>query len=540
MISFDQTLSTMVDTNSIQRLQTQKKIEFQRMENSIDGECEVQYNINKLPEVLAIEFEEKQVDKEASKLCEGKQYYEILRTKNFHKCNGRPIVQQSYGLSAKSVGAMGATSPVVSESILERRIVCGSLEEHICRKVTVESKKRTSAHGDVESKEKIEVTSKMTFIIKSIEPITSEIKDVVNPVSLPLHFQFPVGDFWTSKASDLASTSDNQPMTKLPLPEMTSAIRGLFPFSSDKSKRREVFVETFVKFVEVSKQSPESSHAVEDASGKVLRMTKLATTFSFDDIKEVWTMIKQKINHNIAYQEDAEQVYLDILSIAATNPCVRYISDIVKAEGIVGEQAAWIVANMIKSVKTPTEELIEELTHLLKHSVVQSSDSLKATVAMSLTELVHKACIDETSSVHDYPVGLYGQLCNKDSKVIRKVLLPFLVEKLEEHRYYLQQETPATSSMNSAIIYINALGNIGLQEATYPLLEIIEGRMTSHPHPRSVAVYKLVRLEEIHQSTDLYFSQLFKMLLRMKKLEWLPFLSSLTPCHLLWTCKNWP
>ena len=135
LISFDQTLSTMVDTNSIQRLQTQKKIEFQRMENSIDGECEVQYNINKLPEVLAIEFEEKQVDKEASKLCEGEQYYEILRTKNFHKCNGRPIVQQSYGLSAKSDGSMGATSPVVSESFLERRIVCGGtyLQKSNCR-----------------------------------------------------------------------------------------------------------------------------------------------------------------------------------------------------------------------------------------------------------------------------------------------------------------------------------------------------------------------------------------------------------------------
>merc|ERR1719430_952461 len=401
----DQTMSTMLDTNSIQRLQKQKKIEFARMETSIDGDCEVQYNINKLSEVLAIEFEQKEADIEASKLCQGKGYYEILRTKNFHKCTGRPIVQQSYGLSAKSDGSMGSTSPVVAESFLERRIVCGSLEEHIWRKATVESKKITSAHGDVESKEKIEVISKMTYIMKSIDQITSEIRDVVDQISLPLHYQFPQGDFWTSKVSELGSISGNQPMPKSPMPEMNSSIKGLFPYYSDENNIREAFVDIFVKFFEVSKQSPESSHAVEDVSGKVLRMTKLAITFSVEDIKEVWIMIKQKINHNIAYQEDAEQVFLDILSIVATNPCVRYISNIVKAEGIVGEQAAWIVANMIKSVKTPTEELIEELTNLLKHSVVQSSDSLKATVAMSLTELVHKACIDETSSVHDYPVG---------------------------------------------------------------------------------------------------------------------------------------
>ena len=47
--------------------------------------------------------------------------------------------------------------------------------------------------------------------------------------------------------------------------------------------------------------------------------------------------------------------------------------------------------------------------------------------------------------------------------------------------------------MNSALVYINALGNLGLEESSYALLEVIEGKMTTHPHPRSVAVYKLIR-----------------------------------------------
>ena len=42
-------------------------------------------------------------------------------------------------------------------------------------------------------------------------------------------------------------------------------------------------------------------------------------------------------------------------------------------------------------------------------------------------------------------------------------------------------------------IYINALGNLGLQESSYALLQVIEGKLTIHPHPRSVAVYKLIR-----------------------------------------------
>merc|ERR1719312_2127547 len=486
----DLTLPTMLDTNSIQRNEEHRKIEFTRMETTIDGDCEVQYNINKLPEALAIEFENKEMDTEASKLCQGEDYYEILRTKNLKKCSGRPIFQQSYGLNAKSDGSMGATSPVIAESFLERRIVCGTLKDHIWRKITVESKKITSAHGDVESKEKLEVYSKMTYTVKSIGPFTSKIKDIVNPISLPLHFQFPFSNIWTSKVSELGSKA------KLNLPDMISTRNGFLPYPSDG---KAVFVETFLKFVELAKKSPESSPAAEDATQNVLKMTDLALIFSIEDIKEVWTNIVKNINHNIAYKQNAELVYLDILSIVATNPCVKYISDIVKNERVVGEQAAWIVANMIKSVKTPTEALIEELTELLKHPVVQSSEALRATVAMSLTALVHKACVDETSSVHDYP-KIFGPLCNKESKVIKTVLLPFLAEKLEEHQYQLQREQPSSTSMNSAIVLINALGNIGLPEASSPLLEVIEGKLTTHPHPRSVAVYKLIRFARANPS----------------------------------------
>ena len=278
------------------------------------------------------------------------------------------------------------------------------------------------------------------------------------------------------------------------MPDMTSVSSlSLYPGPFDGETIKHVFVDTFITFVELSKQSPESSHAGKDVNEKVLIMTKLVLSFSYADIQEVWSMIKENIHYDLAHKENAEHVFIDLLSIAGTNPCVKYICEMVKNQVIIGEPAAWIVANMIKSVKTPTEELIQELTNLLKHSTVQSVNTLKATVAMSLSELVHRACIDETSSVYNYPVGIFGQFCSKDSKVIKKDLLPYLVEKLEEQKYQLQQEQPTISAMNSALVYINALGNLGIEESSYTLLEVIEGKMTTHPHPRSVAVYKLIR-----------------------------------------------
>ena len=45
-----------------------------------------------------------------------------------------------------------------------------------------ESKKITSAYGDVEGKEKLEVYSKIICTFRSIGSFASKIKDIVNPI----------------------------------------------------------------------------------------------------------------------------------------------------------------------------------------------------------------------------------------------------------------------------------------------------------------------------------------------------------------------
>eukprot|EP00092_Neocalanus_flemingeri_P009183 GFUD01009884.1.p1 GENE.GFUD01009884.1~~GFUD01009884.1.p1 ORF type:complete len:1721 (+),score=446.76 GFUD01009884.1:69-5231(+) len=494
-----QDLQSMLDTNTIQRNPQQMKTAFKTMEKSVIGECEVEYTVNKLPEYLAVEFEQKEQNTEAAKACQGKDYYEVIKATNLEKCKERPIYQHTYGARSKSDGSMGATSPYLAESSIMRTICCGTFEDPLYRKSTVENKFLTSPNGKFESTENIEVISRMTAVLKSIDPKATDIKDVTNPkLSHHLVYEFPSEDYWTSvtsgKPKDVQSQwHDANMIPQLPMLEMTSAHKSLYPNSLDAEKSKQLFVDTFVKFVDVSKQSPESSHAVQDVSGQVLDLTRLALTFSYADIKALWTMINANLHHDLAHKQSAQHVFMDLLSIAATNPCVKYVSESIKKQFITGETAAWIVANMIKSVKTPSEEVIQELTNLLKHSSVQTVKSLKATVAMSLTELVYKACIDETSSVFDYPARIFGKFCNKDSKVIQKDLLPYLVGELQAQKDQLQQHQPSTSAINSAIIYINALGNLGIDEASHALIEVVEGKMTLHTHPRSVAVYKLIR-----------------------------------------------
>merc|ERR1712048_854948 len=124
------------------------------------------------------------------------------------------------------------------------------------------------------------------------------------------------------------------------------------------------------------------------------------------------------------------------------------------------------MGNMIRSVRTPTEEVIQELTNLLKHQRIQECKLLRSTISMTLTQMVYKACVDETSSVFDLPTSVYGEFCSENSRSIKKDLIPFLQSSLYELKGELQQENPSPRTMNKLISLINALGNLGIEEAS--------------------------------------------------------------------------
>merc|ERR1712180_237990 len=144
---------------------------------------------------------------------------------------------------------------------------------------------------------------------------------------------------------------------------------------------------------------------------------------------------------------------------------------------------AWsfIISKTLRSIRTPTEELIGELLkteHIQRHRVV------RAAYVMGLTELVHKACISPVTKNTEFPTRVYGEICNKEMSVIKNELIPFLVRKLKES---------ARTEKESVITYVYGLGNLGLEETSKELLEVVEGRITPCPHARSVAVYRLIR-----------------------------------------------
>merc|ERR1711970_917849 len=199
---------------------------------------------------------------------------------------------------------------------------------------------------------------------------------------------------------------------------------------------------------------------------------------------DLWTKIEARVPAEIRVHH--HHAFLDLVSMTATNPCMAFIIEHVKAGRITNEAGAWIVANAIRNIKTPTVELMTELIAVLKLVHVHRHQHLTSTVALTLTQRIHEACIHETTAVEDFPVKIYGRFCDKKSPFIVRELIPFLAEKLfAAAKHDIHHEI---------IMYVNALGNLGHDAAALHLLKVIEGQLTRHAHVRSVAVYQLMRV----------------------------------------------
>merc|ERR1719447_2379679 len=98
--------------------------------------------------------------------------------------------------------------------------------------------------------------------------------------------------------------------------------------------------------------------------------------------------------------------------MTATNPCMAFLIEHVKAGRMSSQGGAWIVANAIF-----------KLIHGQSHPHMTA-------IALPLTQRIHEACIHETPSVNAFPAKIYGRFCDSKSPFIVRDLIPFLAEKL--------------------------------------------------------------------------------------------------------------
>merc|ERR1711887_348078 len=442
---------------------------FKVNETTILGECETIYTISKLPEMTTHEYEGE------GSVCKGKQHYEILKTKNLESYSIHPVYHESYGVLPKPEGTNSTFLP--EQSSFTKTIICGTLEDYYIKNTTTANEIVSSTSGVFENKEKIYTSTSTILELESVERAQREIPVPSSPKGYPsLVFEY------TYKTH---SSQELEPHMLVPLPDLTSAPTLLRHTRVSQETLKEKLIRTFTEIIESSKRMTETSMTKKDIAGLTVEATRIISRLNLESLKQVEETIKSKFER----EENGlliEKVFFDLVSMAGTNPSVMLIKEKIISGEIIEypETWAWIISNTLRTVKTPTEELIKELVELLKTEHIETNKIIRAAYTMGLTELIHRACVNPLTIKNEFPYKIYGQMCHKDLPVIKSTLIPYLSQKLSE--------SPKTE-LNTIITYVNALGNIGVEETTEELLKVIEGKITLKSYPRSLAVYMLIK-----------------------------------------------
>merc|ERR1712042_287381 len=328
-----------------------------------------------------------------------------------------------------------------------------------------------------DNREKVYTSTSTILDLESVEEAQEEIPVPSSPKGYPsLVFEY------TYKTH---SSQELEPHMLVPLPDLTSAPTLLCHTRVSQETLKEKLIRTFTEIIESSKRMTETSMTKKDIAGLTVEATRIISRLNLDSLKQLEEAIKSKFER----EENGlliEKVFFDLVSMAGTNPSVMLIKEKIISGEIIEypETWAWIISNILRTVKTPTEELIKELVELLKTEHNERSKIIRAAYTMGLTELIHRACVNPLTIKSEFPYKIYGQMCHKDLSIIKSTLIPYLYQKLSE--------SPKTE-LNTIITYVNALGNIGVEETTEELLKVIEGKITLKSYPRSLAVYMLIK-----------------------------------------------
>jgi len=456
---------------------------FTSHEASVMGKCETIYSITKLPEHQIREFEEK--EKTEGKACEGQGYYEILKTKNFDRCTEHPTYVRTFGVDPKSDGSGASTLP--SHSSVTRMIVCGSRGDIILRKVVTENKIVSGGSDRMDTKESLQITSVSTLELVSVEPLREELSGPSSPEEYAsLVYEYPSGSPSSSRSLKQETIGQGKQVgAHAPMPDLMSAPHLFIPRTNSERDVKQTVIELFTEIVEATEGMSESSQVKKDVAGLAVTASHSLHHLSYNGLKDLEETFKTQYGQD-KYESIVEKAFYDLVATTGTNPCLMLIRDKVLSGEMSKAPASWswILSNALRSVVYPTEELLGKLVELLKTEHIQNDRVIRAAYVMGLTDLVNKACLNPETMRTQFPYKIFGQTCSEQSSVIKTDLVPYLASKLKES---------SRLDTGSVITYISALGNLEIEEASKELLEVVEGRISISAHPRSVAVYKLIR-----------------------------------------------
>merc|ERR1719283_715945 len=467
------------------------------LEESILGKCYTMYNVIPLTPARVMELERSWYDEESmaklqpsiegKKACENKQYYEIIKTRDLDHCTFRPMFQHVAGAEFNGDASKSRVGNLMTRMSSSTIYVCGELSSFNIRKIVVDEQIVANPIGfNTEQTEKTRIVMeliKKIAISQKLPAPTASRKETTLVYTYPEQRELQ-NQMSAEVVQNTQAILETRPV--LPQPKLEEAPKSLIPTGVPNSQIISQIVHEMMTIAKKVYESPESCTQELDISGRVQTISKLMQVLSLQENEQVWTKTLAAVPE--PNKKAAKYLIIDTAAMVGTNPATLFVFKKIDAAQMCFIKATATIQSAMKSIRTPTKELVTEILRMVKHWKNDSNQEKKKLLTptlLQLSNLIYHAYINPSTMVSNYPVRIYGIFGTEHSPVVNEYV-SFLKQWLE------QTEQDPKRAMKPVIV--TALGKLGLLDAVKPILKVAQGVNQEESMYRSLAVHSLKRV----------------------------------------------
>lgn len=273
--------------------------------------------------------------------------------------------------------------------------VCGDLSEFTIRKSLLDDVIESNPVG-YNTEQKETTRSRMMLELIKQESIATEIeKPTSSRIETSLLYAYP-----DQKKLENQMSSEVVQQTKalidtvpvLPQPTLEEAPVSLIKSSLSNDQVIDKVVSVIKSIAQEVLESPESCTSRNDISGKIVKVSKMIQVLGLQELEQIWTQTLEGISEE--NMKVTKSLLLDAVAMTGTNPATIFVMKKIDAAEICFIKATATIQSALKSIQTPTQELVNEIFKMViewKNDSNMSKKKLITPTLLQLSNLIYKA-----------------------------------------------------------------------------------------------------------------------------------------------------
>ncbi|CAH2099264.1 unnamed protein product [Euphydryas editha] len=466
---------------------------FRKMEADVTGDCETLYSVSPAPPEWR---------RELPNFTEEEDPMEITKTKTYGHCQHR--VDYHFGVPAGAKWTGTAHKPD-EEQFIKGATVSRILVGKNGPIYKAETTTTVNVHPHMFGKQKAEVHSKVSFCLVSYEqdleaewPQPNANREVATLLYSLNSKQRNINEdsssisssheFYKKKYTDMDSSSSSESSSAYVNDEIPKsnepAYAALYmtPQPYGDNKQNPMNAQKLVQEIAQQLQNPNNMPKV-DTLSKFNILVRVIASMSYGQLSQTSRNIEIAKSSNEIVKLNMWMVYRDAVTQAGTTPAFQQIKTWIENKHIEGEEAAQVVASLVRSIRYPTKETMTQFFELAMNPEVRKQAYLNSTALIAACKFINMGQVNNETSHRYYPSHMYGRLSRKHDSFVVDEILPRLSEEL---KVAIDQ-----GDSHKSQVYIKAIGNLGHRAILDVYAPYLEGQTKVSTYLRTRIVENL-------------------------------------------------